>query len=298
MRTKLISVIFLLLGVMYGCSELFNGDEFDNLNKEKSTVIIKLTDAPFPSDLVAEANVAIDWIKLKRVVVDSTEQDSVSPFLMLEVKDTFNLLDLSNGVTEVLGQLDSVPAGEYSEIRMHVVDASVVLNDGQVFDLKIPSGSSSGLKIKLKPALVVEGGEYEILLDFDVSRSFKVLGNINNNGKGKDKGIKGFMFKPVIRAVSLTSETGQSTTGEVFGTVVDTSDVKIENANLYLTSGQDTIATAKTSEEGLYRIIGVPGGDYSLSCEKEGYESGQADVTVTVGDETEQNFTLTKLAED
>ena len=276
MKTKLFFMLSLLLGLMYGCSELFNSD--DEGNNQKGTVIISLTDAPFPSDSVAEANVTIDWIKLKKV----EDEDSDSPFIMMEMEEdtTINLLDLSNGVTAVLGKLE-VPAGEYNEIRMHVVDANVMMNDSTIYDMKIPSGNSSGLKIKIKPALIVEEGvESEILLDFDASRSFKVKGNIKN--------IKGFMFKPVIRAVNL------SQTGEISGTVTEGEGAGIKNAHLYLTIDIDTIASAKTSKDGFYKIIGIPEGDYVLSCVKEEYESDptSVEVNISTGDKKEQVFSL------
>lgn len=293
MKAKLFLMLSLFLGLMYGCSESFDNDEFET--NQTGSVSISLTDAPFPSDLVAEANVSIDWVKLKRIEVETSEEDSASLFIKLDVQDTFNLLDLINGEKTILGVLDSIPVGEYSEIRMHVVEANIMLNDSSVYDMKIPSGNSSGLKIKIKPALIVEENvESEILLDFDASRSFKVKGNVKN--------IKGFMFRPVIRAVNL------SQTGEIFGSVTESvaggEGTGIKNAHLYLTAEVgteiDTIASAKTSADGLYKIIGIPEGDYSLSCVKEEYESDPNIVVISIltGDIKEQNFTLTKVGEN
>lgn len=295
MRTKLFGVVILLAGFMYGCSELVNNDDFET--NQTGSVIISLTDAPFPSDLVEEANVFIDWIKLKKAEADSTGSDSDSLFIKIEVKDTFNLLELSNGISTVLGELDSVPVGRYNEIRMHVVDANIKLKNGSEFDLKIPSGNSSGLKIKIEPALIVEGGSapLEVMLDFDASRSFIVKGN--SNGKGNDKEIKGFMFKPVIRASNM------SFTGNIYGVVSDNiTDEKIKNAHLYLISGTepdlDTIASAKTTEEGYYKIIGVPANTYVLSCEKDGYDSAQTEIFVAIREELNQDFSITKSTDE
>ena len=277
---------------MYGCSELFNSDDLGN--NQKGTVMISLTDAPFPHDLVEEVNVTIDSIRFK------TAGDE-SEFIVLEVGDpgvgiTFNLLELRNGESETLGVLD-VPAGEYSEIRMHVIDAKIKLTadegeEGEVMDIKIPSGNSSGLKIKMKPSLVVnEGDEYQILLDFDVSRSFIVKGGYGN---GKEKEITGFIFKPVIRAVNL------ALAGELSGIVEEDDDDKgfIKNAHIYVLNKEDvtdTIASGKTNDIGFYKIIGIPGGIYNVTCEKEEYESGyEENVEIIVGDETIQNFLLMK----
>lgn len=278
MKAKLIGVVILLTGFMYGC-ELFNSDDLGS--NKSGTVTISLTDAPFLSDSVAEANVTIDWIKLKRVGDETVDADSDTLFVMLDLEDTdINLLELDNGVSEVLGVLDSVPVGEYKEIRMHVVSANIVIvdDDGSktVHNMKIPSGSSSGLKIKIKPALVIEEGQvsYELLLDFDANRSFVAHGNLNGNGNGKEKEIS-YIFKPVIRAVY------KNQTGSISGVVLDTTNsesiVGASDAHLYLTTGSDpdidTIASAKTEINGSYKIIGVPAGFYDLYCEKEEYTS-------------------------
>ena len=110
------------------------------------------------------------------------------------------------------------------------------------------------------------------------------------------------MFKPVIRAVNL------SQTGEISGTVTEavTEGVgaSVKNAHLYLTTeigtDIDTIASAKTSNDGFYKIIGIPEGDYVLSCEKEEYESDPTSVIVNMlkGNKKAQNFTLTKVFEE
>lgn len=57
-------------------------------------------------------------------------------------------------------------------IRVHVVDARIMLTGGNDYDLRIPSGSSNGLKIKIEPAISTgEGQTSDVLLDFDISKS-------------------------------------------------------------------------------------------------------------------------------
>lgn len=287
-------MVILLLGFLYGCSELFKNDESKN---QMGSVTISLTDAPFPHDLVEEVNVTIDKISFKISDDENTDEvteetENESEFIVLTVDKKFNLLELGNGESEILGDLD-IPAGEYSEIRMHVTEAKIKLTEGgEEFDIKIPSGSSSGLKIKIKPSLVVtEGEEYQILLDFDVSRSFIATGN-----NGNKKKITGFMFKPVIRAVNV------ALTGGLSGIVEEDDDNEtvdlIKNAHIYILSPEDetdTIATGKTNKEGFYKIIGVPGGTYNVSCEKEGYESVEpVPIEINEGETATQDFRLKK----
>ena len=297
MRTKILGLIslFAIMGLLIGCSQ----DSDSELNPETEPgngyVVLKLTDAPFPADLVAEANITVDWIQMLRYDGENEEDgqeisESDSTHILFELEDTltFNLINLKNGETAILGEQE-VPVGNYDEIRLHVVDAGIVLTDGTEYDLKVPSGDASGLKIKLDPYLSVDDGSYaEVLLDFDVSRSFVVRGNLS---KGK---VNGFIFKPVVRAVANY----QATTGEIEGIVSDTTDVLLENARLTLLSGKDTVITAITDSVGFYAMIGIQPGDYTLVCFKDDFEEQEKEVTVQKGVVTEQDFELVPEDDD
>jgi len=288
MKTRLFALITILsAGLLAGCIDITDDPDMDQ-EKEKGngtgTVVVRITDAPFPADMVAEANVTIDWIKLLKN--EGNGNDSLSSVLIqLENIMTVNLLALSNGVTEILSETD-VPAGTYDEIRLHITDAGIMLKDSTVFDLKVPSGDASGLKIKINPALeIIEDMTSEVLLDFDVSRSFVLRGNMKH---GYDK-VVGFIFKPVVRAVA------SAVTAEIYGTVTDTTDAIIESALLTLLSGTDTVTTALTDSTGLYRIIGILPGEYALTCEKDSFITQTVeDMEVLSGAGIEQNFELVK----
>lgn len=266
-------------------------------NKKSGVLTVKITDAPFPSDLVAEANITIDMVTLKKSDLnmdesnaesDTSSMSDTTAFIVLsEETQTINLLDLSNGVTKVLSE-NEIPAGNYNEIRLHVVDAGIKLNDGREYDLKVPSGNASGLKIKIKPTLQITEGMYgQVLIDFDVSRSFNAIGNDHSKN-----GIKGFHFKPVVRGVNMTVTSGIS------GIVSDTSKVNLQGATILLLSEGDTLTSALSAEDGHYAIIGVPEGTYSMECTHVDYDTLKVDnVEVLSGEITEQNFVLTKKEE-
>jgi len=149
-----------------------------------------LTDAPFPFDLVAEANVMIENVSLK-----GTGADSV---LLSDAAQPFNLLELQNGVTAPLADLE-VAAGTYTQLRLVVGDsASIELKSGDEYRLKIPSGSQSGIKIQLGNLTLEDGDLAQITIDFDVEDSFVVQGNPETPA-----GIKGFIFKPVVKTKSV-----------------------------------------------------------------------------------------------
>ena len=295
MKLRLLGLILTLaLFGLFSCNQI--DTNVPKTNSGTGSVVISLTDAPFPYDMVEEANITIDWVKLHRVdslvnqLGNKNENGnglkaSDSVFVMMEKDTTLNLLDLSNGITAVLSEMD-IPAGTYNELRLHVTEASVkVVDDTTMYRLKIPSGEASGIKVKIRPWLVVEDGvESEVLLDFDVNRSFKIIGN--THGK---KGIKGFMFKPIVRAINL------STAGKVEGMVTNEDEDKVKNAMITLYTDTDTIASSKSTVGGYYAIIGVPEGTYSMSCERDGYVTEVVDnVDVQIGNVTTQDFVLTK----
>jgi len=299
MNFKTLGILMLFFaGTFMACSDLSEADsamedagDKNGPNSGKGTVVFKITDAPFPADMVAEANVTIDWIKLLKSSDDAQEgeeengeeggEDSSDVLIQLEEPVTYNLIELRNGQTVDMAEVD-VPEGSYREIRLHVIDAGIVLNDGTAYDLKVPSGSSSGLKIKINPAFEVESGSTsEVLFDFDISRSFVMRGNSKN--------IQGFIFKPVVRAVVHV----QTTAGEISGTVTDSEENPVENASLYLLAGEDTITSALSNEAGFYAFIGIPAGDYLLSLN---YNDGEyvenVDVSVEAGAVTEKHFVI------
>jgi len=239
------------------------------------TLVVKLSDAPFPIDLVEEANVKIDKIEARK------KNSEGNPFITLsEDEHTYNLLDLQNGVTADLVEID-VPAGEYDLIRLYVSEAGIVLTDETPFDLTIPSGAQTGIKVFLDPPITVVGGlTSELLLDFDVSQSFVVQGNPDTPA-----GINGFHFKPVIRAANL------STAGQVTGIVKD--DLGPLPGVLVSIDLDPDPATAITDEIGEYTLVGIPQGTYTVNASMTGYEPASVDnVQVVAGNVTEVDFDL------
>lgn len=243
-------------------------------------LVIKITDAPFPFDEIESALVTIDRIELRKAgdcVPDG------NPFITVaEDIGEFNLIDLRNGVVELLADIE-IPAGEYDLVRLYVGPANLTVKGGDVYSLKIPSGEQTGIKIFIKPSLVVEGGlTSELLLDFDLSRSFVMRGNLINPSESN-----GFIFKPVIRAVNNTSA------GRIEGIVKDEAGNVIEGVTIKINQEEEEIASALTSAEGFFAVIGLPAGNYSVTASKTGFKSITEDeVKVSAGNRTIVNFVL------
>jgi hypothetical protein len=124
-----------------------------------STLQVKLTDAPG------------DWqevnIDLKEVKVNFN--DDSTGWVSLQTKDTiYNLLGLQNGLDTLIAQA-TVPSKTVKEIRLVLGSHNTIKVDDQIYPLTIPSGSESGLKIKVNKKL--NATLETIILDFDAGAS-------------------------------------------------------------------------------------------------------------------------------
>ncbi len=268
---KLLFTFFAAAIIMSACTKT---------NDSSGKLVVKITDDPFNISYVESATVTITKIEIRK-----TGENEGDAFIVLsENPITLDILKLRNGVTKELLNLE-IPQGKYDLIRLYVDEASLKIKDQPIsYNVKVPSGKQTGLKIFISPALSVDGGlTSELLLDFDLSRSFVMRGNMDNSA-----GVNGFIFKPCIRA------TNNSTAGRIEGFVKDTSEVTIVNAKVWVK--QDTIiSTAFTDISGNYAFIGVLAGTYSIFATKENYDTvSYTGIKVIEGNRTIQNFALTK----
>ena len=327
---KIKNLFIALLASLFFFISCSDGDDSQN---GMGKLTVQLTDAPFPHDLVAEANVTIfkidarnkgsekemddesdsnDEIEDESVSNDemedesdsSDEENDNSPFVTLMEKEIeVNLLELINGNTETLVNT-FVPVGTYDLIRVYVKGVSIVLIDGTIYDLKVPSGEQTGIKVFIKPGLVVSGGlSADLILDFDVSRSFIPKGN------RKDfSGITGFNFKPVIKACN------KSTSGTLSGliyTVEQAPDaqeetqiglggaqIEIYEAGTINTSTSRITTTSSVEDTGAYKVMGVTAGTYDVVVTLEGYEVNTVEgVQLSAANTTTQDFKMIAKSE-
>ena len=277
MKLKMLKVLTLLLATaaMISCEEVGFADK----DQSTGTLKIHLTDAPFPTDMVAEANVTINKIEVRQV-----DEENENPFITLSEEEmSFNLLELTNGMSANLVDIE-LDTGVYDHVRLYVSEASVMLKDSTVYGLFVPSGAQTGIKIFIDPAIEVAGGlTSEIMLDFDVSKSFVVQGNLNTPA-----GIRGFIFKPVIKASNLT------TAGRLAGMVTDTSDVAIDGVEVSILAADTVYTTSFTDSTGAYMFLGVDAGTYDVAFAKDRFlGTAFEDIEITAGNVTTVNAQLT-----
>jgi len=252
--------------------------------------------------MVAEANVTVFKIdaRLKdgEIPEEGMEGDpgdpveAGSPFIVLmEEEIPLNLLELTNGITAKLAELE-VPAGSYDLVRIYVRGVNVVLKDGTTYDLKVPSGEQTGIKVFIKPELVVAGGlTTDLLLDFDVSRSFVAKGSLNS-----PQGINGFNYKPVIKATN--NSIAGTLSGRVTTVLEDETVLGLEGAEVSVYAADTLNTTTFTDADGGYTVMGLLAGTYEVDVNLEGYEPAFAeDVNIIAANRTTLDFELTALEE-
>ncbi len=159
---------------------------------------LSLTDAPADLVNVSQVNITLDEIRVHDDASSSVPdggpnaaQDGVNGpgwIVLCTDTQTVDLMQLTNGRFTPLctqaaadGGMESrpidVPAGRISQLRLHLVSAQLVFNDGTPpASLTVPSGSTSGLKINVDRD-VPKGGVLDLKLDFNAASSINKQGN-------------------------------------------------------------------------------------------------------------------------
>lgn len=232
-------------------------------------VQVLLTDAPI--DYIEAAMVDIGAVVL--VPADG------GPHITLSDDGTdgpVNLLDFQNAATAILADAE-IEAGSYSQLRLIVESASVTLADPYTFrdgstekELVVPSGAQTGIKLLLGAGdsdgddgpLVIPPGELALVVDFDVSRSFVLLGNPETPA-----GIHGVHFKPTLRVVvvDVAGSISGTVSTELDSTLVDSLAVTATPLDPGLFEEyQSQTVTGRTGADGTYLLPFVVPGAYSV----------------------------------
>ena len=290
-KAELLFGIFAALVIVFftGCKDMDNPNDQQRqlVGDQYGHLVIKLTDAPFPFEMIEAARVNITKVEIRKVCECEEEE---YPYMELPLPDDsngFNLLELRNGVTADLVDMGIEP-GNYDLIRLYVDEAALKVKDGDEYKVKVPSGQQTGIKVFMEPALkVVSELTTEVVLDFNLEKSFVLKGNANTPA-----GIKGFNFKPVVKAVNNTTE--GTLAGEVFD--AETEDLLL-GISVWIEQDETQIASASTNELGYYAISGVPAGFYEVIAGSDGFYNDTVEsVEIVEGNLTVQNFTLDSLA--
>ena len=219
-----------------------------------------------------------------------------------EPKETYNLLDLVNGVLKTLG-VGELEAGHYTQIRLLLGEENdggdnilneqhpeeyanyVVTNSGEYKELKVASGYQTG--IKLNHGIDIESGVItELVLDFDAEKSIMKIGN------GEYK------LKPTIKVIDA------EVSSTISGIVTDDAEEDpnpiegaLVTAQVYGDSEDEVLiqASTTTDENGEYRLI-LDEETYNIVVYKNGYSPECTNIELQPAtDMTSEDFILTSV---
>lgn len=132
-------------------------------------VRILLTDAPL--DGATEVNVTLTGLRVIEAGPGAAPTDpGADPggigTTVFDEPQTYNLLELRNGVTALLGEVDV--AGRIAHMQLQLGgEAEVVYEDGTRKGASVPSGAQTGIKL----AGSFDPSASELVLDFDAAQS-------------------------------------------------------------------------------------------------------------------------------
>ncbi len=214
--------LFILLGIsvfFLGCSKSDNPT-----SPAGSTGILKITMIDSPANF-SQVNIVVDSVQAHI----STSGSTGGWYTLNNVPATYDLLTLVNGANAVIGQ-DTLPAGNYSQIRLYIGTGSNIVLNSQTHALTTPSGSQSGIKLNVH-ATIQAGMTYNLTIDFDANQSIVVTGAPINPK---------YILKPVIRTAAT------ATTGIISG-VVSPDTV---SASVWAITGIDSSSTSTDASGG------------------------------------------------
>lgn len=270
-RTLLL-MVGLALGGLWGCGSASNGQ-----------LSLALADAA--TDQYNAVYVTVDKIQ-----VHASDMSENSWETLFTPQRTYNLLALTNGVRESLG-IVSLAAGHYTQMRLvlgnspddginilsqaHPYANYVIDADNAYHELKVPSGSQTGVKI-VQGFDVNDSETTELILDFNAAASVVIAGSSGN-----------YLLKPTIKILATTDYAILS------GTITNaTDDSTVSGALVTAQTFDATAADARdqvivesgtvSDDAGAYALFLMPT-SYNIVAYKTGFSPSASAVTLAAG---------------
>jgi hypothetical protein len=213
-----------------------------------------LTDAPFPFDRITRVDIHISEIGLSPQA--DTSQGPLGWITVATPDRIFNLLDLQNGATALLGEAE-VPPGQYRAVRVTFDPARSTMTDTDGGHPAIDwqaKGDVPTLFGLVEEAMAIDENGEDVVIDFDVGRSFL-----------PDEGA-GFIFIPFLRAITRAGS------GGIAGTLVHSDGaapiplavVSIHYAYDSATTVGPLVATSRADASGAFKASFLRPGRYMV----------------------------------
>ena len=216
----------------------------------QGTLRLAITDAP--SCGYDAVNITIEKVRVHRNV-DAADGDTGWSEIVLSPARRIDLLTLSNGVLQELGQT-ALPAGKYTQLRLVLAangtatppPNSVVPTGGAETALTTPSAQQSGLKLNTN--IDVASNEVaDFVLDFDACKSVVKRGNSGQ-----------YNLKPVVGVIPRLSDAGMRVVGYVDASIAGSATL------VSLQSNGVPVKATSPAANGQFVLYPVPAGTYDL----------------------------------
>jgi hypothetical protein len=285
-------ILFLVVLMMTGCG----GGGSSSISGETGTLYLSIADATTDEYQAVYVTIKEVWVH-----IGGNEKNDRNWEVVASPDETYELLDLVNGVREELG-ISELLAGHYTQMRLIIGDAPdnginlfseshpyanyIIDNADTYHELKVPSGLQTGIKI-------VNGFDInayettELILDFDAMRSVVRAGS-----EGK------WLLKPSIKVLDTRDDS--IVRGAVTGAGDETKEVLkrvLVSAQEYDPSADDVkdrvlIQTSTLTDiyDGAYSIFIQPG-VYNMVAYKDGY--APLCSKLDIGSDQERSLDLT-----
>ncbi len=225
-----------------GCSK----NSSDDAGTNSAKLEVRLVDAP--GDFHA---VVLDVRQVEVHLKDENNPDGWQTLAF--TPQAVNVLDYVNGKSALLVNTDFAP-GDLKEIRLILGPNSYVTGtDDQRYDLKTPSGQTSGVKLKLDKATLRQRETFQLVLDFNVAKSIVERGSWKHGNDKKER----YLLKPVVRVLA------QDVKGGLRGTVAPAPSRPQVLAIRSSIVGPDTVSTFADAS-GAYQLGALPAGTYQV----------------------------------
>lgn len=181
---KQATVIVAALFALTACGGSSDSDAYGVLS-------IAITDA-------AVEDVSEVWVEFSGITLKPQSGDEI--VFDFDTPKSINLLELQNGNTAELLPATRVPAGPYNWIRLavnaefdNVFDSYALRTDGSQVELRVPSGSQSGLKL-VSGVTVTQDQSTNIVLDWDLRKALS-----------SPQGQPGMHLRPALRVTDMAA---------------------------------------------------------------------------------------------
>ncbi len=247
----------------------------DNDSVEKGSAQVDVTDAAVDAENITGVYLSVSEIH-------AGSDGEVKTLVTFDEPITFNVMDYQNGETFDLGE-GEIEVGIYDELRLILNDGSpssasassyIEFENGTTEELVIPSGTSSGYKVK-GDFQISANNESNLVIDIDLRKALVITGT------------EDYMLRPTARLVvneslsvisgSVTNFTPDANTKwVVYAYAEGTYDESETNEPITGdTRFENSINSAVVSDDGTYKLSFMEEGEYELIVAK--YEMNETE---------------------